>query len=114
MSSGSNINIITSLDNAMKLAISNLADDFADKMNAFALKDTGALRESISIKERTNTSFVLEYYSDHAEFTYHNPEIHNVTTPNTTQYWDDVFLSSRSYDEWIKQFENFVCDNFVL
>lgn len=114
MSSGSYINIMSSLDNAVKLAILNLADDFADKMSTFALKDTGELRESTAIKECTNTSFVLEYYSDHAEFTYHNPEIHNFTTPNTTQYWDDVFLSSNSYDEWIKQFENFVCDKFVL
>ena len=67
--------------------VQSLSGHYITQVNKFALKKTGALRNS-AYALNTPTGISIQYGVPYAEFVYHNPRIHNVTTPGTTSYWD--------------------------
>ena len=94
-----NLNIPKSTQKAVKKALRSNANLFIGYMEPFTLIKTGALRESAKATDFTDSSFSVVYGQDYVDYVYHNPNI-TPRTPNTTQYWDDVFYQSRNFVSW--------------
>ena len=94
-----NLNIPKSTQKAVKKAIRSHANSFIAYMEPFTLIKTGALRKSAKATDFTDSSFSVVYGQDYVDYVYHNPNI-TPRTPNTTQYWDDVFYQSRNFVSW--------------
>ena len=94
-----NLNIPKSTQKAVKKAIRSNANLFIAYMEPFTLIKTGALRKSAKATDFTDSSFSVVYGQDYVDYVYHNPNI-TPRTPNTTQYWDDVFYQSRNFVSW--------------
>ena len=94
-----NLNIPKSTQKAVKKAIRSNANLFIGYMEPFTLIKTGALRKSAKATDFTDSSFSVVYGQDYVDYVYHNPNI-TPRTPNTTQYWDDVFYQSRNFVSW--------------
>lgn len=93
------LNIPKSTQKAVKKALRSNANLFIDYMEPFTLIKTGALRRSAKATDFTDSSFSVVYGQDYVDYVYHNPNI-TPRTPNTTQYWDDVFYQSRNFVSW--------------
>ena len=94
-----NINIEDECNAAVKKAIHANADLFLGLMRNYMLIDSGDLRKSARVEYFDDTSFYIVYGVPYVDYVFHNPNITPVT-PNTTQYWDDVFIQSKSYELW--------------
>ena len=94
-----NLNIPKSTQKAVKKALRSNANLFIGYMEPFTLIKTGALRKSAKATDFTDSSFSVVYGQDYVDYVYHNPNI-TPRTPNTTQYWDDVFYQSRNFVSW--------------
>ena len=94
-----NLNITKSTQKAIKKALRSNANSFIAYMEPFTLIKTGALRKSAKATDFTDSSFSVVYGQDYVDYVYHNPNI-TPRTPNTTQYWDDVFYHSSSFALW--------------
>lgn len=94
-----NLNIPKSTQKAIKRALRSNANSFIGYMEPFTLIKTGALRKSAKATDFTDSSFSVVYGQDYVDYVYHNPNI-TPRTPNTTQYWDDVFYRSSSFALW--------------
>ena len=79
-------------------------------MEPFTLTKTGALRKSAKATDFTDSSFSVVYGQDYVDYVYHNPNI-TPRTPNTTQYWDDVFYQSSSFALWQLMFSTSIISN---
>ena len=105
-----NLNIPKSTQKAVKKALRSNADLFIGYMEPFTLIKTGALRKSAKATDFTESSFSVVYGQDYVDYVYHNPNI-TPRTPNTTQYWDDVFYHSSSFALWQSVFGASIISN---
>ena len=105
-----NLNIPKSTQKAVKKALRSNAGLFIDYMEPFTLIKTGALRRSAKATDFTDSSFSVVYGQDYVDYVYHNPNI-TPRTPNTTQYWDDVFYHSSSFALWQMMFSTSIINN---
>lgn len=105
-----NLNIPKSTQRAVKKALRSNANSFIAYMEPFTLIKTGALRKSAKATDFTDSSFSVVYGQDYVDYVYHNPNI-TPRTPNTTQYWDDVFYHSSSFALWQSVFGASIINN---
>ena len=105
-----NLNIPKSTQKAVKKALRSNANLFIAYMDPFTLIKTGALRKSAKATDFTDSSFSVVYGQDYVDYVYHNPNI-TPRTPNTTQYWDDVFYQSSSFALWQLMFSASIINN---
>lgn len=105
-----NLNIPKSTQKAIKKALRSNANLFIAYMEPFTLIKTGALRKSAKATDFTDSSFSVVYGQDYVDYVYHNPNI-TPRTPNTTQYWDDVFYHSNSFVLWQAVFGASIINN---
>lgn len=105
-----NLNIPKSTQKAVKKALRSNANSFIGYMEPFTLIKTGALRKSAKATDFTESSFSVVYGQDYVDYVYHNPNI-TPRTPNTTQYWDDVFYHSSSFALWQSVFGASIISN---
>lgn len=105
-----NLNIPKSTQKAIKKALRSNANSFIAYMEPFTLIKTGALRKSAKATDFTDSSFSVVYGQDYVDYVYHNPNI-TPRTPNTTQYWDDVFYHSSSFAIWQSVFSASIINN---
>lgn len=105
-----NLNIPKSTQKAIKKALRSNARSFIAYMEPFTLIKTGALRKSAKATDFTDSSFSVVYGQDYVDYVYHNPNI-TPRTPNTTQYWDDVFYQSSSFAIWQSVFGASIINN---
>ena len=105
-----NLNISKSTQKAIKKALRSNANSFIGYMEPFTLIKTGALRKSAKATDFTESSFSVVYGQDYVDYVYHNPNI-TPRTPNTTQYWDDLFYHSSSFALWQSMFGASIINN---
>ena len=105
-----NLNIPKSTQKAVKKALRSYANSFIAYMEPFTLIKTGDLRKSAKATDFTDSSFSVVYGQDYVDYVYHNPKI-TPRTPNTTQYWDDVFYHSSSFAIWQSVFGASIISN---
>lgn len=105
-----NIDVAKSTQKAVKKALRSYANSFIGYMEPFTLIKTGALRKSAKATDFTDSSFSVVYGQDYVDYVYHNPKI-TPRTPNTTQYWDDVFYHSSSFVIWQSMFGASIISN---
>ena len=105
-----NIDVAKSTQKAVKKALRSYANLFIGYMEPFTLIKTGALRKSAKATDFTDSSFSVVYGQDYVDYVYHNPNI-TPRTPNTTQYWDDVFYHSSSFALWQSVFGASIISN---
>lgn len=105
-----NIDVAKSTQKAIKRVLRSNANSFIGYMEPFTLIKTGALRKSAKATDFTESSFSVVYGQDYVDYVYHNPNITH-RTPNTTQYWDDVFYHSSSFALWQSMFGASIINN---
>lgn len=105
-----NLDLSKSTQKAIKKALRSNARSFIAYMEPFTLIKTGALRKSAKATDLTDSSFSVVYGQDYVDYVYHNPNI-TPRTPNTTQYWDDVFYQSSSFALWQMMFGASITSN---
>lgn len=105
-----NIDVAKSTQKAIKRVLRSNANSFIGYMEPFTLIKTGALRKSAKATDFTDSSFSVVYGQDYVDYVYHNPNI-TPRTPNTTQYWDDVFYQSSSFALWQSVFGASIISN---